>query len=285
MPVDLAEYVPGFLEVLAVRRSPLTVRSYASDLSGLQSFFGGRLELTPENIRTYFREQGKSPRTRARELSTIRTFVRHLIRIGILTDDPTITLQSPYRRRQLPKALSEGQASEMLDAESSSRTPQRDHALLEVLYGAGLRSSEVVGLNLGDVDLREGTLQVRGKGAKERLAFVGRTGRAALEDYLAGERVRAGPTEPLFIGPTGKRLATRTLQRVVKRWARAAGLPSEVSPHTLRHSFATHLLNRGADLKTVQQLLGHESLATTQVYTHVSVERLKDAVKKAHPKS
>jgi site-specific recombinase XerD len=189
------------------------------------------------------------------------------------------------RRRRLPKALSREQAADLLDGIPEGKTPMRDRALLELMYAAGLRASELVGVNLADVDLRDHSLLVRGKGSKQRITLFGRTCRVALLDYMEGERVPPLQDDPLFTNPKGGRLTSRTVQNVVKRWALRAGLPPETSPHTLRHSFATHLLDGGADLKSVQQLLGHESLATTQIYTHISIERLKQAVADAHPRS
>ena len=277
------DLVENFLTELAVRRSPQTVRAYAADLHSLAAFLADRPRLTSNRLREFLRASATTPRTRARKLSSLRTFARYLLRIGELDDDPTDGLQSPYRRRSLPKALSEKQTESLLDAEPATRSPLRDRALVETLYGAGLRSAETVGLDLADVDFNESTLRVRGKGSKERIVFFGRTCAAALKDYLAGERQTHNSA--LFLNARGARLSTRSVQEIVKRWARAAGLPAEVSPHTLRHSFATHLLDHEADLKTVQQLLGHESLATTQIYTHVSIERLRSTVKNAHPKS
>ena len=283
MAQPLDALVESFLTELAVRRSPHTVRAYAADLNGLVAFLADRPRLTSNRLREFLRASPTTPRTRARKLSTLRTFALYLLRMGELDANPTDGLQSPYRRRTLPKALSEKQTEALLDAEPASSTPLRDRALLEVLYGAGLRAAEAVGLDLADVDFGESTLRVRGKGSKERIVFFGRTCTAAIKDYLAGER--QSHASALFTNARGGRLSTRSAQTTVKRWARAAGLPAEVSPHTLRHSFATHLLDHEADLKTVQQLLGHESLATTQIYTHVSIERLRKTVKNAHPKS
>jgi integrase/recombinase XerC len=173
----------------------------------------------------------------------------------------------------------------MLDQDPEGKTPLRDRAILELMYSAGLRVSETVGLDLDSVDLKSRTLRVFGKGSKQRLALYGKTCEAALLDYLHGERVAPARGSALFTNAQGVRLTTRTVQNVVKRWAKRVGLPPTVSPHTLRHSFATHLLDGGADLKSVQQLLGHESLATTQIYTHVSAERLRATVTSAHPRS
>jgi site-specific recombinase XerD len=248
--------------------------------------------LTPENLRAFLRAYGSSPVTRARKLSTLRTFVKFLRATNRIDHDPTETLEAPFRRKRLPKALSPLQTADLLDQENAGKTPLRDRALLELMYAAGLRASEVVGVNLVDCDFKERSLRVRGKGSKDRIALFGQAAHESIEGYLAKERVAStihNPqsviAEPLFTNQQGKRLSTRTVQNVVKRWALRAGLPPETSPHTLRHSFATHLLDGGADLKSVQQLLGHESLATTQVYTHLSIERLKETVQKAHPKS
>ncbi len=281
----LDTWIQQFLDWLSVRRSPHTVRSYGADLAQLSKLTEGRADLSTARFRQYLRTFGSSPTTRARKLSTLRTFCRYLKSAGHLDRDPTEPLEAPIKRKRLPKALSRQQAAEMLDQEAPGRTPSRDRAMLELMYAAGLRVSELVGLDLAQVDLKGLSVKVRGKGNKERVALFGRTCAAALQDYLAGGRVPPASGQPLFTNPKGGRLSSRSVQTVVKKWARVSGLPPETSPHTLRHTFATHLLDGGADLKSVQQLLGHESLATTQIYTHVSIERLKDAVAKAHPRS
>ena len=268
----------------------------------------GSGDLTPDNLRAFLRAYGSSPVTRARKLSTLRTFVKFLRATKRIDHDPTETLEAPFRRKRLPKALSPLQTADLLDQKDAGKTPLRDRALLELMYAAGLRASEVVGVNLVDFDFKERLLRVRGKGSKDRIALFGQAAEEAIKGYLANERVHEAQSkskgrsphppapspsartsdregEPLFTNSKGRRLTSRTVQNVVKRWALRAGLPPETSPHTLRHSFATHLLDGGADLKSVQQLLGHESLATTQVYTHLSIERLKETVEKAHPKS
>jgi len=281
----LDEQIQAFLDSLGARRSAHTIRAYGSDLAQLSQFLDGELDLTPERLQGYLRTYGQSAVSRARKLSTLRSFMRHLKRVGAIEADPTELLEAPYRRRRLPRALSRDQASELLEGEAAGRTPLRDRAVLELLYGAGLRASEAAGANLGDLDLSALTIQVQGKGRKERICLFWQTCKAALLDYLSGERVMPRQGDALFTNPNGGRLSTRSLQNVVKRWAARAGLEAQISPHSLRHSFATHLLDGGADLKSVQQLLGHESLATTQIYTHVSIERLRAAVDRAHPLS
>lgn len=290
MSLDLA--IQRFLDHLAARRSAHTVKSYGADLGQLAAFVAskegsdGRIEsLTHPNLQAFLRAYGGSPTTRARKLSSLRSFCKFLRKEGLLENDPTEPLEAPIRRKSLPKALSRQQTSDLLEGNDRSRSPLRDAALLELMYAAGLRVSEAVGVNLPDLDLRDGSLRVRGKGNKDRVTLFGEPCRRALRAYLAGERTPPAMGEPLFTNPEGRRIAVRTAHRIVKRWALQAGLPPETSPHTLRHSFATHLLDGGADLKSVQQLLGHESLATTQIYTHVSIERLKDAVERAHPRA
>ncbi len=281
----LDRHIQAFLDHLASTRSPHTVRAYGADLAQLSASLEGRFDLTPETLARFLRRYSATPATRARKRATLRSFVRYLQAVGALESDPTEPLEAPIRRRALPKALNQHQAAELLDQAPVGRTPLRDQALLELGYAAGLRAAEIVGVDLSDLDLCEGAVQVRGKGNKERVCLFGDSARRAVEAYLAEERTPPSKGDPLFTNGKGGRLSTRTVQNVVKRWALSAGLAPDVSPHTLRHSFATHLLDGGADLKTVQQLLGHESLATTQVYTYVSIERLREAVGRAHPKS
>lgn len=271
------------MERLRASKSPHTVRAYESDLESLAPFAPTLADLVEPAIRQWLRKAAPNPVTRARKLSSLRSFCRHLVQMGRLTSNPAEGIEAPVKRKRLPKSLTQDQAVMLLDQAPPGKTPLRDRALLELGYSAGLRVSELVSVNLTDLSLEEGWVRVMGKGSKERIALFGEPCREALEAYLAGERRSEG--DALFVNSSGGRLTTRTVQNVIKRWAMASGLPPETSPHTLRHSFATHLLDGGADLKTVQQLLGHESLAATQIYTHVSVERLRDAVRKAHPKA
>jgi site-specific recombinase XerD len=285
--------IQEFLDHLSATRSPHTARSYGSDLAQLAAMLDGRFDLSPATLTLYLRKHGVSPVTRSRKLSTLRSFVRFCRGRGYLDADPTEVLDAPIRRKPLPKALSRSQVEALLDQLVRTRTPLRDQALVELMYGAGLRAAEAAGANLEELDLADRCLRVFGKGSKERIALFGEPCRRALEAYIAEERAtppreaggRSQASTPLFTNPKGRRLSTRTIQNVVKRLARAVGLPLDISPHKLRHSFATHLLDGGADLKTVQQLLGHENLATTQIYTHVSIERLREVVAKSHPRS
>ena len=281
----ISAHIDGFLLHLSARRSANTVKAYGADLKPLRTEIAELSSFNPEQLRGFLRKHTATPITRARKLSTLRTFAGYLRQLDLIPTDPTESLEAPIRRRRLPKALSSTETTSLLDQDAQTRTPLRDRALLELMYGAGLRVSELVGVNMPDIDLRENVVRVTGKGDKDRVCIFGKTCRTAILDYLDSERIPPITGKPLFTNPKGGRLSTRSVQYAIKRWAIRAGLSPKVSPHTLRHSFATHLLDGGADLKTVQQLLGHESLATTQIYTHVSVERLKDAVRKAHPRS
>ena len=270
------EVIDGFLAHLAARRSANTVRAYAADLRTLR---GAALPLTTERLRLLLRAEAPHPATRARKLSTLRAFGGWLVGQGLQKDDPTVRLEPPIRRRPLPRGVSAPEAADLMAVALTAR----ERALLELLYGAGLRVSEAAGLDLPDLDPEGRTARVMGKGAKERMVVFGAPCRDALLAYLA-ERVPPVSGTPLFTNARGGRLTVRSMHTAVTKAAEAAGLPP-LSPHGLRHSFATHLLDGGADLKSVQQLLGHEDLATTQVYTHVSVERLRAAVASAHPRA
>lgn len=277
--------VQEFLDHLTATRSPHTVRSYGTDLAQLCTSIERLEDFSREAVAHYLRKYSKTPVTRARKLSAVRTFVKFLQRTGKIGPDPTAGLDSPYKRRSLPKTLSQPQVEALLEQAEVGKTPLRDRAMLELAYAAGLRASELVGINVADVDFDSRAVQVTGKGNKERLTLFGETCRESLVRYVQSERVARNGEKALFTNNQGMRVTSRTFQNVIKRWALSAGISPEVSPHTLRHSFATHLLDGGADIKTVQQLLGHENLATTQIYTHVSIERLRDTVRAAHPKS
>lgn len=283
-PGEMDNQIQRFLDYLRARRSEATVRAYGADLNQLALFTEGAFNFDTETLRKYLRKNGGSPRTRARKLSTIRSFAKYLRSTQVIERDPTEPLEAPFRRRNLPKSLNQPQTTNLLDQQDVGRTPKRDRAILELIYSAGLRSAEAISLDKQDLNFADSSLRVIGKGDKERIAFFGSTATAAIQEYIVGERVAPISGDALFTNDKGIRLTTRTVQKIVKRWALAVGLPPDTSPHTLRHTFATHLLDGGADLKTVQQLLGHSSLATTQIYTHVSIERLHETVQKAHPK-
>jgi integrase/recombinase XerD len=230
-----------------------------------------------------------SPATLHRKAACLRSFYRHLRREGLLDHDPTAALSSPRRGKRLPEVLSRGEVQSLLaQPNGSDPASLRDRALLELMYACGLRASEVIGLDVGDIDLDEGLLRARGKGSKERVVPVGRAAIAALRTYLARGRpalVRLAPERALFVNFRGQSLTRQGLYKIVRRHAASAGLADRMSPHTLRHTFATHLLSGGCDLRSVQEMLGHADVATTQLYTHLSSERLKEVYFRAHPRA
>ncbi len=230
-----------------------------------------------------------APTTLGRKVACLRSFYRHLRREGIMEHDPTADLHGPRKPQRLPRVLSRDEVARLLEQpRGGGPLVLRDRALLEVMYACGLRASEAVGLELGDLDLEEGLLRARGKGSKERIVPVGRQAVAALSAYLRGGRpllLGDGVQARLFVNRRGGALTRQGLYKIVQGHARRAGLQERMSPHTLRHSFATHLLAGGCDLRSLQEMLGHADLATTQVYTHLSADRLKDAYFGAHPRA
>jgi integrase/recombinase XerD len=230
-----------------------------------------------------------SPATIHRKSACLRSFYRHLRREGLRDSDPTATLSAPRRGRKLPQVLTRGEVDRLL-AQPRGTGPQalRDRALLELLYACGLRASEAIGLELGDVDLEERVLRARGKGSKERLVPIGQAALRAVRIYLERGRpalVKQRPETHLFVNFRGGQLTRQGLYKIVRRHATSAGLADRMSPHTLRHTFATHLLSGGCDLRSVQEMLGHADVSTTQLYTHLSSERLKDVYFRAHPRA
>jgi integrase/recombinase XerC len=294
------DHVEGFLAHLGRERglSPRTLKAYRIDLGQLVAFLeemGTGKVAWPEVTRTHLRAfvarglAGASPPTVMRKLAALRTFFRWLVAEGVVTSNPAALLATPKQPKRLPRGLNVDDAFALVEAPEGPEVLRlRDRAFLEVLYGGGLRVSELVGLSLGDLDLPGGAARVLGKGRKERLVPLGRKAREALSAYLSrrGELLREGGAEDaVFLGRRGTRLTARQVARRLDGWVRAAALSRNVSPHALRHSFATHLLAGGADLRAIQELLGHRSLSTTQRYTHVSVEHLMKVYDAAHPKA
>ncbi|MBA2505291.1 MAG: site-specific tyrosine recombinase XerD [Thermoleophilaceae bacterium] len=230
-----------------------------------------------------------SPATIHRKAACLRSFYRHLRREGLRDSDPTAQLASPKRGRKLPRVLNRDEVVKLLESpKGTGPVALRDRALLETMYACGLRASEAIGLELADVDLEAGVLRARGKGSKERVVPIGRTATRACEHYLQRGRpklVGAREEVHLFVNFRGGGLTRQGLYKIVRRHAVAAGLEDKMSPHTLRHSFATHLLAGGCDLRSVQEMLGHADVSTTQLYTHLSSERLKDVYFRAHPRA
>jgi integrase/recombinase XerC len=290
-----------FLHHLALEKnaSAHTVKSYREDLTQALDFFRTRLnELRPEVSRltsrllrshaAWLHEQGYARTTIARRLAAVRSWCRFLCRQGMLTVNPAEGLRGPRQDKKLPHFLGTEALAQLLTApQDESPMHLRDRALLETLYSAGLRVSELTSLNLGDLDLDAGTLIVRGKGKRERLAILGDAAMAALRGWLGirGSVSLAVHADAVFLNKRGGRLTSRSVARMLDKYLAQTGLDPRTSPHSLRHSFATHLLDNGADIRSVQELLGHRSLVTTQIYTHVTTQRLQDSYRKAHPRA
>ncbi len=281
----------GFLALLAAGRSPRTVDAYRRDLRALTAWLGrppttaSSAEL--ERYLAELRASGLAPATIARRAAAMRTFFRHLALLGTRRDNPAAELELPRRRRRLPRTLSQAEVERLIDAAAgTSPRALRDHALIELLYGAGLRVSEAVGLERGSVDLEHRLVRVLGKGDKERIVPIGRSATEALRRYLARGRAHLDRRHrpELFLNAQGGALTRAGAFLIVRRLAGKAGLDAgRIHPHVLRHSFATHLLEGGADLRSVQEMLGHADLATTELYTHVSDRRRREAYFAAHP--
>ena len=283
--------VESFLALLAARRAPRTVDAYRRDLAELALFLGrSAASATPDEIADWLenlRTRGLAPASIARKASAARTFYRHLTLLGIRPDNPAADVSLPRRRQRLPRSLTPGEV-ERLIAAAKGVAPRalRDRALVELLYGGGLRVSEAVGLERGGVDLENRIVRCIGKGDKERLVPLGREATEAVRRYLSRGRpyLDRRHRPELFLNAQGGALTRAGAFLILRRLAANAGLePERVHPHLLRHSFATHLLEGGADLRSVQEMLGHADLGTTEIYTHVSEKRRRDTYFRAHP--
>ncbi len=291
--------VVGFLDYLRVERqaSVHTLRSYREDLDRFCTYLAD-VEKTdgcdpsaadPKRLRGYsawLTTQGAAPGTVARRLASLRSFFRHQRRLGLVEGDPTAGLRNPKQPRRLPRPLRADHVIGLLESIPTAEfLGVRDRALFETLYGGGLRVGELVALNVADVDLESGLVRARGKGRKERLSPVGPEAVTWLGRWISLRRPARSEESALFLNKLGTRLTSRSVGRSLETYLTLAGLDPKASPHTLRHSFATHLLDAGADLRSVQELLGHRRLTTTQIYTHVTRERLLDAYRDAHPRA
>lgn len=294
--------VGQFLRYLSVERnaSELTIKSYREDLVDLADYLADELgsnvkprDVTPRDLRAYsaaLNEAGYAHSSISRKLASLRSFYRFAQREQMCESNPAKPLRNPRGQRKLPHFLSNDEIGKLLNAPKVSESlGLRDHAILETMYSAGLRVSEVVGLNVGDLEFGDAIAQVRGKGRKERLAPLGRYAIDALVNYLKkrtlADNEPKGREAPVFVNRFGNRLTTRSVGRMLEKYIKLTGLDTRTSPHTLRHSFATHLLDRGADIRSVQELLGHKSLVTTQIYTHLSTANLREVYLRAHPRS
>ncbi len=292
--------VPSFLNYLKVERncSELTIKSYTDDLSHLSEFILEQFGTVPRpaaievsQLRgyvAYLHECGYAQATVARRLACLRSFFRYCQREGLCDSNPAKPLRTPRAGKKLPHFLTTEEVGRLLVAPSATKDDgRRDRAILETVYSAGLRVAEVVGLDLKDYDRSSGIIRVLGKGRKERIAPVGSYATKALLSWLTVRKPDTKADEidqaALFLNRFGRRLTTRSIGRMLEKHILTAGLSQQTSPHTLRHSFATHLLDGGADLRSVQELLGHKSLTTTQIYTHISTRRLRETYEAAHP--
>lgn len=291
---DSSALLDRFLDTLWLESglSRNTLSAYRSDLEALTVWLKGPPDkATRSQLQNYFAacvSQGARPRSTARMLSSLRRFYRYLLREGLITDDPSALLESPKLGRPLPKSLSEEQVEKLLQAPDTG-TPlgRRDRAMLETLYATGLRVSELVSMKMQQVDLQSGVVRVLGKGDKERLVPLGEEAIEWLQRYLAEARpslLHGHSSDALFPTTRGAAMTRQAFWHNLKRYAQIAGIETHLSPHSLRHAFATHLLNHGADLRVVQMLLGHADLSTTQIYTHVARERLKSLHALHHPR-
>ena len=293
------EACADFLRYLSLEKnaSELTVKSYREDLTQAASFFKETYQaedprkLNSRHLRAFtvwLHEKGYAKTTIARRIAAVRSWFRYLCRQGTMEANPAEGLRGPRQDKKLPHFLGEKALTKLLAAPTTEGPlGQRDRAILETLYSAGLRVSELTGLNLADLDLDAGLATVRGKGKKERLVIFGPDALKAMQSWLACRNSVLGDkaTDAVFLNKNGTRLTSRSVGRLMEKYLAQTGLDPKTSPHTLRHSFATHLLDRGADIRSVQELLGHRSLATTQIYTHVTTGRLKESYQKAHPRA
>ena len=294
--------VGQFLRYLAVERnsSDLTIKSYREDLMDLADFIVDELgqgtrpaDVSPRDLRNYtsaLHDAGYARSSIARKLASLRSFYRFAQRQGICDSNPAKPLRNPRSQRKLPHFLTNEEVDNLLSAPDSNEVSGlRDRAILETRYSAGLRVSEVVGLNEGDLDFTDMIARVRGKGRKERLAPLGSYAVLAIQNYMRQRELApsepVGREAPIFLNRFGKRLTSRSVGRMLEKYIKLVGIDTRTSPHTLRHSFATHLLDRGADIRSVQELLGHKSLVTTQIYTHLSTANLREVYMKAHPRA
>jgi len=290
-----------FLEYLRYQKnaSEHTLRNYASDLEQFRNHLAhdpnGASRPEPEldqienlTIREFLGvlyQRGNSKSSVARKLATLRSFMKFLSAQGAIRTNPAKIVASPRQEKRLPDFMMQDAVVQLIEApDSSTAIGRRDRAILELLYATGVRVSELVGLDLGDIELGEGLLRVLGKGRKERIVPVGTKALDALKAYLE-EREGAKGEAPLFVNVSGGRLTARSIGRLIKKYTRQSCIFRKVSPHSLRHTFATHLLDAGADIREIQEMLGHSSLSTTQRYTHVSMGKLMEVYDKAHPRS
>lgn len=290
----MERYIEKFIRYLEIEKnySKHTVLNYHLDLENFKDFLGDK---PVENVdylilRKYLallKEKNFLPRTVGRKISTLRSFLKFLTREGFIKNNPILSISSPKQDKHLPSFLTEEDVKKLIDSvvlekDKKEEFHLRDKAILEMFYSTGMRISEVVGTSISDIDFISGIVKVYGKGKKERIVPIGEHAMKAIRQYLDKRKKQS---QAVFLNKNGSRLTDRGARDVVDKYLKLVSLKHGVSAHTLRHSFATHLLNRGADLRSVQELLGHANLSTTQVYTHLTTERLKNIYDKAHPRA
>ncbi|MCM8763010.1 MAG: tyrosine recombinase XerC [Candidatus Omnitrophica bacterium] len=286
----MQRYIDKFLRYLEIEKNASlhTLLNYGLDLKDFQAFVG---EIDIEKIdylllRKYLahlKERNMRSKTVSRKLSCLRSFFRFLCREGYLKNNPVLTLMSPKKEKTLPVFLTEEEVIQLIESPpQDTEQGLRDRAILETLYSTGMRVSELINLNASDIDFIGGVVKVMGKGKKERLLPIGDKATEAIRKYLDK---RKKPAEALFLNKNYRRITDRGIRDILSRYIRNLSLKKGISPHKIRHSFATHLLNRGADLRSVQELLGHANISTTQIYTHLTTDRLKKIYDRAHPRA
>lgn len=286
----MKEYIDKFIKYLEIERgfSHHTLRAYKKDLEVFSEFVESKPEkIEPVDVRGFIADQinsGLNKTTAGRRLAALRSFFRFLHREGYIKSNPAKVVSTPKRPKMLPKFLTVDDVFSLIEKpEGIGFMVARDKAILELLYSSGIRVSELSGLDMGDIDLRDGLVKVKGKGRKERIVPVGSKAIEAIRSYLVERMLLKKRDKALFLNRNGSRITERSIRRIVVKYARMVLIDGHIGPHTLRHTFATHLLQAGADLRTIQELLGHSSLSTTQKYTHLDVTHLMEVYDKTHP--
>lgn len=291
--------IEDFIHYLLVERQLAnnTLQSYKRDLTAYAAYLNKEGIISFSDVTryhiisylTYLKEQGKASSTLARTIAALRSFHQFMLREKMCETDPTVHIETPQKERRLPKVLSLQEVDKLLQAANGNTAlHMRDKAMLELLYATGIRVSELIQLNLSDIHLTMGFIQCYGKGNKERIVPIGKLAKEAMEIYLEKARpklVKKPNYEAVFVNQHGNRLTRQGFWKILKKLSSTAGITKEITPHTLRHSFATHLLENGADLRSVQEMLGHSDISTTQIYTHVTKTRLKDIYSSYHPRA
>jgi len=289
----MRRFIKRFINYLEIEKdaSLHTVKNYKIDLEEFSDYINDRPlgEITHIILRTWLanlRKKGYKKSTIARKLASLRSFFKFAVREGYIDTNPAVSLSTPKQEKKLPTFLTVDEVIKLIEApHDEDKNGLRDKAILETLYSTGIRVGELVGLNVEDVDFIGGIIKVKGKGKKERIIPIGDKALKAIRNYLDRRKVTSKQSRSLFLNTRGKRINPRSVCRIVDKYIKMVSKKQGVSPHTLRHSFATHLLDRGADLRSVQELLGHANLSTTQIYTHISSKRLREVYNKYHPRA